>query len=39
MKKMAKQKLVVALLALGIFGLAQADGDDNGKECSLSTLV
>jgi hypothetical protein len=38
MQKMAKQKLVVAALALGMVGLAQADEDDNGKGCSLSTL-
>jgi hypothetical protein len=38
MKKMAKQSLVVAILALGMVGLAQADEDDNGKGCSLSTL-
>jgi hypothetical protein len=38
MKRMAKQKLVVAILALGMVGLAQADNDDNGKACSLSTL-
>jgi hypothetical protein len=38
MKRMAKQKLVVAILALGLVGLAQADNDDNGKACSLSTL-
>lgn len=38
MKKMAKQSLVVAMLALGMVGVAQADNDDNGKACSLSTL-
>jgi hypothetical protein len=38
MKRMAKQKLVVAMLALSMVGLAQADNDDNGKACSLSTL-
>jgi hypothetical protein len=38
MKKMAKQKLVIAILALGMVGLAHADNDNNGKECSLSTL-
>jgi hypothetical protein len=38
MKKMAKQKLVVAIMALGMLGLAHADTDDNGKACSLSTL-
>jgi hypothetical protein len=38
MKKMVKQSLVVAMLALGMVGVAQADNDDNGKACSLSTL-
>src|SRR6202035_3714277 len=38
MKRMTKQKLVVAILALGMVGLAQADNDDKGKACSLSTL-
>ena len=38
MKMMTKQKLIIAIFALGVTGLAQADQDDNDGGCSLSTL-
>src|SRR2546422_11546462 len=38
MKMMTKQKLIIAIFALGVTGLAHADQDDNDGGCSLSTL-
>jgi hypothetical protein len=39
MTKLTKQRSMVAILALGVFGLAWADDDgENGRGCSVSTV-